>query len=327
MVEEILKNLYKIQIPLAGNPLKAMNSYALKGVERTLIVDVGWNQNACREATLKALGRIGVDLQKTDFFVTHFHADHIGLLPKLVQGSTKIYFNQIESDWMKREEDRWKEIIDYARLIGFPENELQPGLKNHPGYKYRPRGNLSFTIIKEHDQLRVGDYQLECLETRGHTRGHLCLYEAGKRFLFSGDHILGKITPNIQLWSDDWNPLKLYLDSLDKVLALDVKLVFPGHGKVFDNCANRIQELKWHHQKRLQEIVTILGGNSQNPYQIASNMTWDISHNYGRWNSFPVQQKWFGTGEAMAHLKYLEERNIIRREKRGGIYRFERIKT
>jgi glyoxylase-like metal-dependent hydrolase (beta-lactamase superfamily II) len=86
MIEEILKNIYKIQIPLTGNPLNAMNSYVFKGVERTLIVDVGWNQNACRDATLKALGKIGVDLQKTDFFVTHFHADHIGLLPKLVQG-------------------------------------------------------------------------------------------------------------------------------------------------------------------------------------------------------------------------------------------------
>jgi len=44
MVEEILSNLYKIEIPLPKNPLKAINSYVIKNSGRNLIVDTGWNQ-------------------------------------------------------------------------------------------------------------------------------------------------------------------------------------------------------------------------------------------------------------------------------------------
>ena len=58
--------------------------------------------------------------------------------------------------------------------------------------------------------------------------------------------------------SDEWNPLKAYLESLDKVYQLDIELVLPGHREVFRNAKERIQELKDHHRKRLDEIIAIL---------------------------------------------------------------------
>ena len=51
-------------------------------------------------------------------------------------------------------------------------------------------------------------------------------------------------------------------------------------------------------------------------------MTWDIQAS--GWESFPVAQQWFATGEALAHLRYLEEEGNIRREIKDGIVRFER---
>jgi len=47
-------------------------------------------------------------------------------------------------------------------------------------------------------------------------------------------------------------------------------------------------------------------------------MTWDISWEGDAWDSFPVQQKWFATGEAISHLRYLEEEGLVTREIRGG---------
>jgi hypothetical protein len=38
-------------------------------------------------------------------------------------------------------------------------------------------------------------------------------------------------------------------------------------------------------------------------------MTWDIG--YKCWDSFPAAQKLFAFGEAMAHLKYLEEEGQV----------------
>jgi glyoxylase-like metal-dependent hydrolase (beta-lactamase superfamily II) len=143
----------------------------------------------------------------------------------------------------------------------------------------------------------------------------MCLYEPNKKIFVAGDHILNYITPNIQLWSNEWNPLKEYLASLDKVYGLDIELVLPGHRSVFRNCKERIQELKYHHQKRLDEIISILGKGSQNAFQIASQMSWEII--YDSWDLFPVTQKWFAIGEAISHLKYLEEKKIIQREMEG----------
>ena len=48
MPEEILKNLYRLSIPLVGNPLKKLNAYLIKGSDRNLLIDTGFRQPACR---------------------------------------------------------------------------------------------------------------------------------------------------------------------------------------------------------------------------------------------------------------------------------------
>jgi len=314
MVREILANLYKIEIPLPASPLKALNSYVIKGSERNLIIDTGWDREECKSAMQGGLKELGVDLEKCDFFITHRHTDHIGLVSNLTTEASKIYFNQPDADSIEKSGDRWDHLFEYARMSGLPERELRILLDGHPGFKYRPKGPMAFTILKEDDTVNIGEYSFKCLGTPGHTEGHLCLYEPNKKVLVSGDHILNTITPNIQLWSDKWNPLKEYLASLDKVYELDIGLVLPGHRSILKDCRGRIQELKDHHQKRVDEILLILEKGSQNAFQVASEMSWDIADVYDSFDLFPATQKWFATGEAIAHLKYVEEKGMVRRE-------------
>jgi glyoxylase-like metal-dependent hydrolase (beta-lactamase superfamily II) len=312
MIEEILTNLYKIEIPLPKSPLKTLNSYVIKNTERNLIIDTGWNQEECMNAMQSGLRELGVDIRKTDFFITHLHADHFGLVSNLITDTSTIYFNQPDADRF-RSGIHLDDFVSFARLNGYPENELQAALRSHPGLKFRSKEDLVFHILKEGDTISIGEYEFKCVETPGHTRGHMCLYEPNEKIFVAGDHILNDITPNIQLWSDEWNPLKEYLASLDKIYELDIELVLPGHRGIFTNCKERIQELKHHHQERLDEIISILEKGGKNAFQIASQMSWDII--YDSWDLFPVSQKWFAIGEAIAHLKYLEEKKLIRREK------------
>ena len=314
MAEEILPNLYRIEIPLPKNPLKALNSYVIRNTGRNLIVDTGWDQKECMDAMQAGLRALGVDLRKTEFFITHIHADHLGLLSRLATETSTIYFNQPEAERIKSV-NRWNEFVDFARMNGFPEDELQAALHSHPGYKYGLKGDLPFRIVKEGDTISIGDFVFKCVETPGHTMGHMCLYESNKKIFVAGDHILNDITPTIQLWSDDWDPLKDYLNSLEKVYKLDIELVLPGHRGIIRNCKERIRELRDHHEKRLEEIVSILRKGSQNAFEVASQMSWDVI--YEAWDTFPVSQKWFATGEAIAHLKYLEGRKRTRREMDG----------
>jgi glyoxylase-like metal-dependent hydrolase (beta-lactamase superfamily II) len=311
MIEEIVTNLYKIEIPLPESPLKSVNSYVIKSKGRNLIIDTGMNREECLNAIMAGLEELVIDIRKTDFFITHLHSDHLGLVSSLATDRSTIYLNQPDADRIQSG-ILLDDLINFARLNGFPENELKTIPYTHPGFKFRPQGNLAFHTLKENDTLRISDYVFNCIGTPGHTRGHMCLYEPNKKIFVAGDHILGDITPNILLMSDEWDPLKAYLESLDRVCELDIDLVLPGHRGTFTNWRERIRELKHHHQERLDEIISILGKGKKTAFQIASQMSWDII--YDSWDLFPVPQKWFATGETIAHLKYLEGKGMTRKE-------------
>jgi glyoxylase-like metal-dependent hydrolase (beta-lactamase superfamily II) len=314
LFEEILPSLYRIKVPLPGSPLKATNSYVIKGTERSLIIDTGWNREDCMTALVSGLRECGVDLRRTEFFITHAHVDHFGLASTLATDGARIYSSQADAAEINAADapGYWEREANFARMRGFPEEELKKLFANHPARTYMSEGPISFSILKDGDKISIGDYLFKCIETPGHTEGHICLYEPNKKIFICGDHMLIDITPNILLLSDARNSLKEYLRSLDKVYDLDVELVLPGHRSIFGNHKERIRELKQHHQIRLEEVISILRKGKQNVFQIASQMTWDIG--YKSWDLFPPAQKWFSFGEAVAHLKYLEEEGEVRRE-------------
>jgi len=97
MVEEIMKNVYRIEVPLPENPLKALNSYLIRGSERCLLVDTGFNWVECKEAQLNGLAELGVEMSQVDFFLTHVHGDHSGLLYELASPESTVFCSQ--TDW------------------------------------------------------------------------------------------------------------------------------------------------------------------------------------------------------------------------------------
>jgi glyoxylase-like metal-dependent hydrolase (beta-lactamase superfamily II) len=324
MWKEIMPNLYMIEVPLPQSPLKAVNSYLIKAPERFLLIDTGMNRELCRQELLLALESLDVDLKKTDFFLTHMHADHIGLVGDLITDKSKVYLNQKDVSFVRFEMsgELWQQLRAIYLLNGFPEEEVDKAIGSHPGYRYSVKHDLDFRSLKEGDKIEIGDYRLKVIETPGHTPGHLCLYEANKKILFSGDHILSTITPNIATFlsgdftSSDgsantalamnrWNPLKHYLASLEKVYALDAALVLPGHRGICKNL-----------KKRLAEVISALKDGPKTACEVAPCVTWDIR--YSSWRLFPAIQKWFAVGETIAHLYYLEENKVVREDTRGG---------
>jgi len=311
MAEEIYPGLFRIEIPLPDTPLKYLNSYVIKAEPRSLIIDTGLNHDTCLAAMHEGLNDIGLDLNRADIFITHLHADHFGLVTKLANEHTRVYFNRPDAEIIENWQG-FEPMIRYAVKNGLSEETLRKSLNRHPGRKFGTDWRPPLSILTDGQQMELGGYRFTCVHTPGHTRGHMCLYEPDKKILIAGDHILIDITPNIQCWTEDDDPLKNYLESLDKTRALEVEMVLPGHRRLFDHCRARIDELKAHHHRRLEEVIEILAENSPlNAFETASYMTWDIEAE--NWEAFPPAQKWFATGEAISHLRYLENAGQISR--------------
>lgn len=319
MIENVSDNLFRIEVPLVKNPLRAINAYVVTSGHRNLLVDTGMNRPECRHALEAGLRELGVDRAKTDFFITHFHADHLGLVTALARKDSRVYFNEPEARWIGAftAQSFLESLIKHAAASGFPEKRLENALKEHPGIKYSPREYPELTILSDGDIIEAGDYRFTCIHTPGHSPGHLCLHDPNKGIFISGDHVLEDITPNISAAMDDADMLGAYLESLDKVYDLDITLVLPGHRRTFSDCRARIRELKEHHQLREEEVLKILKTGTYTAYETAARMTWDFADS---WEQFPMMQKWFAVGEAAAHLRHLEIRGRAHRELRNGIF-------
>jgi glyoxylase-like metal-dependent hydrolase (beta-lactamase superfamily II) len=322
MIEEIMPKFFKIQIPLPNNPLKNLNSYLVKGEGRNLLIDTGFNHEECSRAMTAALLELDVQMEETDIFITHLHADHSGLAALLMTDNTTVYMSETDAKLVNRSltKSEWDSKTRYFRAHGFPGDELVIAEKKNPAKIYLPSREIAFTYVAEGDTINVGQYSFICIATPGHSPGHMCLYERDKKVLISGDHILDEITPNITIWVETTNPLKLYLESLEKVGRLAIDMVLPAHRKLIDDCYGRIEELQRHHQARLNEVLTIIGDSGElNAYEVAAKMTWSLS--YKSWDEYPPAQKWFAMGEAIAHLEYLAAKNdLLKITKDGFLY-------
>lgn len=315
MIKEIFPDLYQMTIPMPNNPLKALNSYVLKSEERNLIIDTCFNLQECFEVTCAGLKELNIDLNKTDFFLTHMHEDHSGLIRRLASSNSSIYCSEQDAQAINTKLSESEPVMhNFFLRSGFPAGEVDELMTTYSNN--RDTGyDVEFKVVSDGDTISLGDYDFTCVLTPGHTSGHTCLYEADKKILISGDHILNTITPHISLFMfNGIDPLADYLKSLDKVNKLDVETVLPGHRAIFNNCRERINEIKYHHRLRNNEILAILEQGTQNVYDISTQMSWNIT-----FETFRDMQKWFAVSEAFAHLRYLETQNNINREIRDNV--------
>lgn len=312
LLQEVLPGIYKIQVPLPKNPLRALNSYLIKGKERNLLIDTGFNWPECKAAQLKAMEELEVDWADIDFFITHAHGDHVGLVAELADEKSAVYCSRTDAEIIKRfmGPDYWNASNQFYKMHGYPHAVLSRQEDNIEDYITKA-ARIKPVFVEDGDMLEVGEYRFTCISTPGHSPGHMCLYEGDKKFFFSGDHILESITSNITSWGGGLDTLGMYLDSLVKVDQLEIRLILPGHRNLIRDSHRRIAELIRHHENRLEELLNILAAGPQNAYQAASLMHWDIPCN--SWEEFPDYQKWFATGEAIAHLEHLTALGKVRR--------------
>lgn len=322
MATHITENLWRLEIPLEGNPLKNLNSYLIRG-ERSLLIDTGFRWQSCREAMERQLAELEVDRRRLDIFITHLHSDHAGLAPNLIAPGCTIYIGEIDGpeieDAMSGE--RWHALYDAYVRDGFSWEEIHHLWDSNPAHEAAPDRWDQVCYLKDGAELHYGGHRLCCMLTPGHTPGHLCLYEPEAQWLFSGDHVLFHISPNICRWTVMPDALGSYLESLRKVRDLPVKLLLPAHREETGDLAARVDELIAHHLRRIEDAwQTVREEPGLTAYEIAGRMRWRIRSR--SWAEFPLTQKFFAVGEALAHLDYLAVRGRVECRKEEGTNRY-----
>ena len=75
------------------------------------------------------------------------------------------------------------------------------------------------------------------------------MFDESTKIIFSGDHILPKITPFIPTDNENEDMLANYTRSLDKIYEIDHEIIAPGHGDIISKPHSRIEQMKLHHKK------------------------------------------------------------------------------
>lgn len=110
---------------------------------------------------------------------------------------------------------------------------------------------------------------LRAIYTPGHAQDHLCFYLEEEAALFTGDLILGIGTTVIPLEGGD---MGLYLQSLEKLLSLELKRIYPGHGPAIDDPYDKIREYLDHRLEREAQIVEAIKAGARTVEQIVERI-------------------------------------------------------
>jgi glyoxylase-like metal-dependent hydrolase (beta-lactamase superfamily II) len=315
---EIYPGIYKLQVPIPNNPLGTVNCYLIEGRSGWFMIDTGWFTGETFNSLQAGLKEIGLSFNNiSTIVITHVHPDHFGLAGRIKQVSprTQLLTHQWESTLIESLYIKFAELKDKMSLFlacnGVPETNLSAlDSASMPLLEFV---NVTFPdrVLYGGEILNTGIYDIEVIWTPGHSPGHICLYEPKNRLLFSGDHVLPNITPNISyhVQSGD-NPLGEYLSALHKIQKLPVDKVLPAHGNIFSDLQGRMRQIIDHHKNRKNEIQRFVANNLCTAWEVAANISWDTTTT---WDKLHPHDKRSAVTEVIAHLEFMRWEGEVQR--------------
>ncbi|MFX1279393.1 MAG: MBL fold metallo-hydrolase [Promethearchaeota archaeon] len=328
-----IEEVYRIKIDVPWN-VRNVSLYLFQIHDKTVLFDSGLDMGNWSKLFFLALKEINLTVQDIDYcFISHNHSDHVGLAGTLKQKNPnlQLLMHNITAKtlkWENQEEnivelERESEKVAFQMIkYGFTEKQAERVVEYFNFWPQHRKYQEPDIILND------GDIILEDLEviwTPGHSFGHICLFNSKDKYLFSGDHILSRITPHIgnyiipkvlfeEYKSYDFNNiLKHYLNSLDRIDKLNPKTIFPAHQEIIYDPHKRITEIKEHHKNRLAEISRLIKDNPLSPSKISELHFGELDD----MNSF------LALSEVLGHLFYLEDKELVSSiEKDGKILYF-----
>lgn len=321
---EIVYGIYQVKLPLKDNPMGYVNTYLIQGTDGWVLLDTGWNDEESFEALSGQLKEIGLSFSDIRLIiVTHIHPDHFGQAGRVQQLSgASLAVHEVEKGYLDSKL-LWANLISqeieaWLRSNGVPAEYVITGMNSSIEMQHLlPEANPD-VALSDGETISTGIFELQVIWTPGHSPGHICLYEPANRLLFTGDHILPEITPNISIHTESHeDPLSDYIKSLKKLWNLDMEVGLPAHEDIFTNLQKRISELLTHHEARKGEIIKTIIGKAKTAYHISSEITW--MEGTVNWDEMTSLDRRIAITETLAHLEALKGEKKVMKKKKNGL--------
>jgi glyoxylase-like metal-dependent hydrolase (beta-lactamase superfamily II) len=318
--ERVLPGLWRLRLPLPWPGVPHGNAWAIAAGSGIVLVDTGYHEPGSIAQLERALDQVNLRLEHVRLVVcTHAHSDHWGQAATIVErAGCEFWMHPRHEHAFASRDDPEASLarrLEVARQSGVPEAALAAYAERA---KDIPSGVAAYI---EPDRELVPGVEIETdlgtfsvHETPGHAPSHVCLFQAERRVLISGDHVLGRISLFYDYgWTPD--PVGEFLTSLDRVDALDARLAVSGHGKPFVDVHGHIEGNRRLVHERLEATLAALGSEPKTVVEIAPEV-------YGE----PLSggnAAWF-LAQTLAYTRHLSRQGKIESETVGGTERWTR---
>ena len=201
------------------------NSYIV-GSSSVAVIDPGPEDEAHYQALMAALGGRAV----THIVVSHTHRDHSPLARRLQAATGAVTVGQ----------------GPHRPARPLREGEINP---------FSESSDLSFVpdiAIGDGETISGDGWALSAVLTPGHTANHAAFALDGRDILFSGDHVMAWSTSIV---APPDGSMADYMESLERLIARDDRLLLPGHGGPVTQPATFLRALKAHRLRREQAVL------------------------------------------------------------------------
>lgn len=251
--------------------------------------------------------------------VTHMHVDHIGLARRVRDGfGAPLAMGRLDAERVQHASENEIEEAEHRRRMlessGVPRS-IQDRVSELLGTGRALAPHVISDIRLEGEGIPLSPApEWEAVWTPGHTAGHICLFRRSDRALIAGDAVIPRVSPTIGVNRQREDPITDYLESLDRLHALDPAVVYGGHGEPM-NGSSRILELKDEvlaESDRVQDLLTA-----------APASPWELAEERYRGRELPVGPQLQAVRETLAHLGRLVARGVAgARKGSDGVVRY-----
>ena len=305
-IETIAAGIYRCIIPLPWSSPDFVNVYLIEDQNKYIMIDCGVAGDIEFDVLTNALNELDLVWADIKLLIgTHLHSDHIGLSERIRKEGVPLglYENSVEyvekyNDWNLR----FKNLANYSKREGAPKEFLKD-MKMIETPKFAGTLTNPDILIKDGESPdKTTKGRLEAIFTPGHDASEVSFIDNKSKILFSGDHILPRITPFIPVENENSNTLEDFLESLEKTLPFDKSTIAPGHGEIIESPNKRIKQMILHHKRRLERVLKLLGEEELTGWEVCQKL-------------FPerldIMNRRLALQETLSHLLYLKNQGKV----------------